>query len=130
MAVLALAVMVPVAASTPASAVPAKLVGTWTRKVTSEDVARANAARVFEGSVCTLTVKQSGDPSNFHLFCKGVGYKDGEIVSAGANRVHIGPRPNLYTWGVSGGLLTFTEISDPVRDRVAIFSGDWTRKVT
>jgi hypothetical protein len=131
-AVLTLAVSVPVtsgvAALAPASVLPARLVGTWTRKVTTADVARADAARIFEGSVCTLSVKESSSPSNFHLFCKGVGYKDGEIIPAGANRVHIGPRPNLYSWEVSDHVLTFTKISDPVRDRVAIFSGSWTQK--
>jgi hypothetical protein len=132
--VLAVAVVVPVtsgiAAGTRARAVPAKLVGTWTRKVTSADVKRANAAGIPAGSVCMLTIKKSGIV-NASVFCRSVGGFEGVITPAGTNRVHINlglSNPNVYRWLVSGRLLTFTKIRDPVQDRVAVFWGVWTRK--
>jgi hypothetical protein len=55
---------------------------------------------------------------------------DGNITSAGANRVHIdiNGNPGLYKWQVSGRLLTLTKISDPIQDRAAVFWGVWKRK--
>jgi hypothetical protein len=131
---LAVAVVVPVAsgiaAVTQARAVPAKLVGTWTRKVTSADVKRASAAGILAGSVCTLKIKKSGI-LNASVFCTTVGGFEGIITPAGTNRVHINlglSNPNVYRWQVSGRLLTFTKIRDPVQDRVAVFWGVWKRK--
>jgi hypothetical protein len=133
--VLAVAVAVPVAsgiaAVTQTRAVPARLVGTWTRNVTSAEVKRANAAGILAGSVCTLTIKKSGI-LNASVFCtRGVGGFDGIITPAGTNRVHINlglSGQNVYRWSVSGRLLTFTKIRDPVQDRVAVFWGVWKRK--
>ena len=132
---LAVAMVVPVAsgiaAGTQTSAVPAKLIGTWTRKVTSADVKRAGALGIPAGSVCTITVKKSG-VFNSYVFCtRGVGGFDGNITPAGTNRVHINlglSNPNVYRWRVSGRLLTFTKISDPVQDRAVVFWGVWKRR--
>lgn len=131
-AVLTAALVVPVAdgiaAATEANAVPAKLVGRWTRKITAADVKRTGAFEILTGSVCTLTIKKSGAAS---VVCTGVGGFDGLIVTAGTNRVHIDlglPGSNVYRWRVSGRLLTFTRISDPIADRAAAFWGVWKRK--
>ena len=132
--VLAVAVVVPVAsgiaAATRTSAVPAKQVGKWTRKVTSADVKRTGATGTPDGSVWTLTIKKSGAAV---VSSPGVDSLDGNIVPAGVDRVHINinlvtPTPNIYRWSVSGRLLTFTKISDPIPDRAAIFAGVWKRK--
>ena len=129
---LVVAVLVPaasgIAAVTQSSAVPAKLVGKWTRKVTSADVKRTGGYGVPAGTVCTLTIKKSGVA---HLFCTNIGGFDGNIVPAGTNRVHINlgdPRANVYGWRVSGRLLTFTKLKDIVADRVAGMEGVWKRK--
>ena len=137
-AVLTAALVVPVAdgiaAATKAGAVPAQLVGQWTRKVTAADVKRAGAplfGGIPAGSVWTLTIKKSGAAS---VSSKGQGPPfTGKIVSAGANRVHINVGflfPNVYRWRVSGRLLTFTKISEsPTQaDRAAVFWGVWKRK--
>ena len=130
--VLAVAVLIgagsAIAATTRTSAVPAKLVGKWTRKVTSADVSRAGAYGFPDGSVCTLTVKKSGATN---LTCTAVGEEDGTIVPAGVNRVHIRlgvPTPDVYRWRVSGRLLTFTKVKDTVADREAAMEGVWKRK--
>jgi hypothetical protein len=129
---LAVGVVVPVAsgiaAVTQTSAVPAKLVGKWTRKVTSADVKRTGGYGVSAGTVCTLTVKRSGVA---HLDCTNIGGFGGTIVPAGANRVHINlgiPSPDVYKWRVSGRLLTFTKVKDTVADREAAMEGVWKRK--
>jgi hypothetical protein len=58
----------------------------------------------------------------------------GKIVPAGANRVHINVSivtPNVYSWRVSGRLLTFAKISESPdvfgRDRSAVMWGVWKR---
>lgn len=134
---LAVALVVPpaggIAAVTRTSSVsvPAKLVGQWTRKVTSADVKRAHASGIPAGSVCTLTVKRTG-PVNARLFCtKGVGDFTGVIRPAGAHLVHFELmlfNPSTYRWSVSGTQLTFTKIVDQVGERVAVFWGVWKRK--
>ena len=112
------------------SAVPAPLVGTWTRKVTSADVKHAGATGIPAGSICTLTIKAG--VLNASVICtKGVGRFDGIVDPAGANRVHIKlglSDPDVYSWHVSGRLLTFTKVKDTVPDREAVFLGVWQRK--
>jgi hypothetical protein len=131
-AVLAVAVLIgagsAIAAATSTSAVPSKLVGKWTRKVTNADVKRTGGFGVPAGTVCTLTIKKSGGAG---LVCTNVGGFEGTIVPAGTNRVHINlgiPSPNVYKWRVSGPLLTFTKLKDTVGDREAAMEGVWKRK--
>ena len=110
------------------SAVPSKLVGKWTRKVTSADVKRTLGYGVPAGTVCKLTIKTSGGAQ---LVCTNIGGFDGTVVPAGGNRVHIRlglPNPDVYTWRVSGPLLTFKKVKDTVADRVAAMEGVWKRK--
>jgi hypothetical protein len=110
------------------SPVPTKLVGKWTRTVTSADVKRTLGYGIPAGTVCTLTIRTSGGAQ---LACTNIGGFDGTIVPAGADRVHIKlglPNPDIYGWRVSGGLLTFTKVKDPVADRVAAMEGVWKRK--
>ncbi len=133
--VLAVAVVVPVASGIAAvsrpSAVPAKLVGKWTRTVTRADVKRGGGLVLMAGHVFTLTITKSGSST---VSCAGLGglcTADGKIVPAGINRVHINvgaPTPSLYGWRVSGRLLTFTKLKDSVPDRVEIMWGVWKRK--
>ena len=133
-AAVAVSLVVPpvsgIAALSGTSAVPAKLVGQWTRKVSTADVKRARAPGIPAGSVCTLTVKKAG-LFNARIVCTGAGEFTGNIVPAGASRVHINlglSDPNTYRWSVSGTRLTFTKINDPVGDRVAALWGVWKRK--
>lgn len=119
-----------VAAPARANVVPAKLVGQWTRTVTTTDLKRTGATGIPAGSVWTLTVKKSGYAS-----LRGVGQGEpfvGKIVPAGgANRVHINVGvlfPNVYKWRVSGRLLTFTKINESLPDRGAVMWGVWKQK--
>jgi len=119
-----------IAAPASANAVPAKLVGQWTRTVTTADLKRTGATGIPAGSVWTLTVKKSGAAS---VRAPGQGAPfSGKIVPAGAaNRVHINVGvifPNVYKWRVSGRQLTFTRISELLPDRAAVFWGVWKRK--
>jgi hypothetical protein len=131
---LAVSVVVPVAsgiaAVTRAGALPAKLVGQWTRTVTSANVKRTHALGIPSGSICRLTIKRSG-VLNASVYCTKVGAFEGIIAVAGANRVHIKlglSNPDTYGWRISGRRLTFTKIFDQVSDRAAVFWGTWKRK--
>ena len=117
------------AAISSASAVPAPLVGKWTRKVTSTDVKHTGATGIPAGSICTLTINNG--VLNASVVCTKVGGFEGIIDPAGTNRVHIKlgqPNPDIYGWHVSGRLLTFTKVRDTVPDREAVFSGVWQRE--
>jgi hypothetical protein len=131
-AVFALAVLAAaggaIGAAASTRAVPAKLVGKWTRTVTLADLKRTGASGVTVGSVCTLTITKSGAA---HMPCTNVGAFDGTIVPAGGDRVHINlglSTPDVYKWRVSGGRLTFTKVKDTVADRTAAMEGVWKRK--
>ena len=131
-AVFAVAVAVRVtsgiAVAAEASVFPGQLVGQWTHKVTAADVKRAGSNGIAAGSVWTLTVKTSGAA---RVITSGDPVFSGKIVPAGANRVHIKVGvlfPNVYTWRVSGRLLTFAKISESLADRAALFTGVWKRK--
>lgn len=133
--VLAVAVVIPVpsgmSAVTETSAVPAKLVGTWTRKVTSADVKRENMTDqdvidAGAGTVWTLRITKRSPASLY-----GIKYFTGPIIPAGANRVHIFVGffyPNVYKWRVSGRLLTLTKVNDSLPIRAAVLRGVWKRK--
>jgi hypothetical protein len=125
--VLVVSVVVPVAsgiAGTEASAVPSKLVGNWTRPVTSAD---RNAHGGGAEGYCRLTVKKTGAA---HLRCLNIGTFDGKVVSAGTNRVHINlfdRTQNVYRWRLSGGRLTLTPLTDDTPDRAGVMWGVWKR---
>jgi hypothetical protein len=132
--VLAVAVVVPVAngiaASSGKSAVPAQLVGVWTRTVTEADAQHAGAGQAFVGDHCRLMIRKTGK-DNASVFLGPSSQLAGGIVSAGAGRVHINlgsPAPDVYRWKVTGRLLTLTKIRDDAPDRVAVFAGVWKRK--
>jgi hypothetical protein len=123
---VAVAVLVPgasgLAAGTKASGVPAKLVGTWTRKVTSADMKREGVTDIAAGLAWTLTIKKSGAAS-----LAGIRFWTGPVRPAGANRIHINvgfAYPNVYKWRV----LTLTKISEFVPTRAAVLQGVWKRK--
>jgi hypothetical protein len=116
------------AVATKANVFPTKLVGRWTRTVTSADIKRTGGSGIPAGTVCTLTIKRSGAAG---LHTTTVGDFDGSLVPAGVDRVHILlglPDPDLYRWRVSGSLLTFTKLKDTVGDREAAMEGIWKRK--
>lgn len=113
--------------------VPAKLVGKWTRKITSSDVFRVQATSFLAGNVCTLRIWKRGPG---RLDCTNLGLT-GRILLDGPNLVHIldaGPgvkdvfkTTNLYRWRVSGRRLTLTTIVDRTPDRAAALWGVWKR---
>jgi len=118
-----------IAAVAKSSAAPAPLVGKWTRKVTGADVKHARSTGIPAGTICTLTIKNA--VLNASVSCTKVGGFEGIVAPAGANRVHIElgrADPDVYSWHVSGRLLTFTKVKDTVPDREAVFEGVWQRK--
>src|SRR6059058_2552609 len=122
--VLAVAVIVPVASGIAAanqpSTVNSKLVGKWTRTITNADVKRSAGGLVLAaGKVATLTIAKNGHWTAVIVGLGGLGTADGALVPAGTNRIHlnvIGEPPSLYTWRVSGRLLTLTKVKDAVPD--------------
>src|SRR5262245_43202180 len=132
-AIAVLSAVVPVAGGIAsgqrASALPAKLVGTWTRKVTAADVKRENAVDIstgdVSGTVWTLAIKKSGAAS-----VSGVRYWAGPVRRAGRNRVHIDVGfhyPNVYWWQVSGRQLALRKVNDSLPLRAAVLQGVWKR---
>jgi hypothetical protein len=124
---------VPGGNATPATSgnAPPKLVGHWTRTVTNADLRRAHAVGTLPG-LYKLSISKSGAVS---ISGTAVGQPiTGKIVPAGLNRVHINisiVTRNVYSWRVSGRLLTFTKISESPdvfgRDRSAVMWGVWKR---
>lgn len=110
------------------AAVPAKLVGTWTRKVTASDVARAHSTGIPPGTVWTLTVKPNGAAV---VGSPGIVTFGGKVIPAGVGRARLElglASPDVYRWSGTTRRLTFDKIRDPVADRVAVFSGAWRRR--
>ena len=109
-----------------------KLVGTWKRTLTQQDVTRGKPvqmpASVLVGARCTLSVRASGA---IQLSCgRLIGKLGGTLLPLTGTtvRVELGDgRPNTWRWTVSGGRLTLTNVSDPSTDRITIFRGIWTR---
>jgi hypothetical protein len=109
-------------------ALSSRLVGSWTRVVSSADVKRSGSYGIPPSSVWTLRIKPNGSASAFNPSIGGI---DGTIVAEGAGRVRIDigiPAPNLYTWHASKQSLTFAKVKDSVQDRIAVFVGTWRRK--
>jgi len=129
--VLAVGVVIPVAsgiaAVTRTGAVPAKLVGKWTRRVTSADIKRTGGTGTAAGSVWTLTIKKN----DYASISSGADAFEGYLRAVGASgfRTNLGdPNPAVYKWRVSGRLLTLTKIRDQIPNREAVFGGVWKRK--
>jgi len=117
-----------IAAVTRAGVVPAKLLGNWTRKVTSADVKRTGGTGIPPGTVCTLTIKKNDSAS---ISCGAIGSFKGFLRPVGASRIRtslgIGI-PAVYQWHVTGRRLTLTKVRDQTPDREAVFEGVWKRK--
>ena len=133
--VLTVAFLVTVASGTAAvrqpSTVDTRLVGKWTRTVTSADAKRARGLAIFAGHLFTLTITKGGSWKASTPNLGAFGEADGQIVPAGTHRIRFvdGSGPGgVYSWRVSGRLLTFTKLKDSVSDRVMVFWGTWTRK--
>lgn len=129
-AAAALVVAAPAPAA-PQAKLSTKIVGSWSRKISSSDVARGKPlmpATVLIGATCKLSVQSTGAT---RLDCgRLVGALNGQLVPLSANAVRItlgDGRPNSYRWSVSGGHLTLTAVSDPSHDRQTIFRGTWQR---
>jgi hypothetical protein len=136
--VLVVAASVPIASGIAAvrraHAAPPRLVGQWTRKVTTADVRRERthltpqeAIDAGAGTTWTLTIHRNGKSS-----LAGIKYWTGTVDPAGAGRVHIYAGfyyANVYKWRVSGRVLTLTEVNDSVSLRGTVLSGVWKRKV-
>jgi hypothetical protein len=93
------------------SALPQQVVGTWTRTVTTADVARVKTNGVTAGSFWTLIVQKNGSA----MVGGNGGQYTGMLVPVGTTRIHVkmgDPTPNVYGWRLAGRRLTLTRIKD------------------
>ena len=108
---------------------PPKLVGVWTRKVTSADVKRVSGTSVPVGTAVKLTIHKNGavtvDAPSFRN-------ADGTITSAGVNRFRISFGPfgsGNGVWHVTGSRLTISGVSLSLFvDSRVLLAGVWTRR--
>jgi hypothetical protein len=112
-----------------AGTVSPKLVGSWTRTVSSADAKHAAAPAAIAGSVWTLEIEKDGTVAVFDA--NGAGSFEGTARPTGADRVKfdLGTGTSaIYRWHVANGVLTFAKVSDTDRDRIVVFVGSWKRK--
>lgn len=147
--VLAVAVVVPVgsgtAATMEASAVPAKLAGSWGRTVTSSDLRRVKVppTSLKTGAWSIAIVKSQEGIDFMDIYAPGdpvgvglpsfAGYisvagKGMRITASSGYEIPICDTKAIYRWKVVGKLLTMSKVSDTCRERVAVFTGVWKRK--
>ena len=140
-AVVAVVVVIPVAsgiaAETKASVVPTKLAAKWDRNVTTAVKVSGFAKRGVWSIVIGKTVEAGRDlieiyaPGDTLPTSVGRISVTGNRVSFTANSGYeypICPTKGIYQWKVVGKLLTMSKVSDKCRERVAVFTGVWTRK--
>ena len=142
--VLAVSVVVPVtsgiAAATEASAVPAKLVGAWSRNATQANWNKyGQGQQGFPVGVWTMVIKKSGGvefytPGGYISGCKKCIPDFVTDFSVAGARLTVATVPvcstkGTYGWKVSGRLLTLKVIADKqCGPREALFTGVWKRK--
>src|SRR5262245_35566843 len=129
--VLAIALVVPLASATAsetkASAVPAQLVGKWTRTVTAADWKRAGATGFVTSVVgpMTLTVKPNGMIFIYDFSAKFSPLPGGRLSISGVPVCY--PKKGLYRWKVASRRLTLTKLKDACAAEVGLFTGVWKR---
>jgi len=127
--VLAVAVVIPVAsaAETKASAVPAELVGQWTRTVTAADWKRAGATGFVTSFVgpFTMAVKAKGKVSIIDFTARFSPLSGGRLSISGVPVCY--PKKGLYRWKVANRRLTLTKLKDTCAAEVGLFTGVWKR---
>ena len=123
------AVVVPIAsaADTKAGAVPANLVGRWTRTVTAADWKRAGATGFVTSVVGpqTMVVKANGNVTVVDFTAKFLPLSGGRLSISGVPVCYA--KKGLYGWKVAGRKLTFTKLKDTCAPEVGLFTGVWTR---
>jgi hypothetical protein len=127
--VVAVAMVVPVAslaaATTDSKAVPANLVGRWSRNV-------KDATFPFPG-VWSMVIKKNGTVAFIQPGASSVDFTTTFDVTANG-RLNVGtvpicPTKAVYRWKTSGKLLTITKVSDTqCPTRVKLYAGVWKRK--
>ena len=123
-----------IAAATETGAVPAKLVGRWSRTVTSSDLTRAKVPPIsIPTGVWSIVIKRDG--SFDARRARAVSGFTGRLTATAAGRLTIGMLfcaggfgPNVYRWRAAGKNLTIIKVSDNCGERVAVFTGVWKRK--
>jgi hypothetical protein len=104
---------------------PQDMLGTWTRTVSKQDVARTHAKKIKPGSTWTLVI--TADTSS----ARSPGAKPftGHVIPTGATLVNIelGKGNDLYGWRRSGKTLLFTKRVESNPDREAVLVGTWKR---
>ena len=116
------AVVVPAARAAPP---PPELIGTWTRTVSAEDIARAHATSLEAGRVWTLVITNRKSV----VRSPGAAGYAGAVVPSSATQVHfeLGGDADLYTWRRIGKTLSLVKYVDPDAKRAAILAGVWKR---
>jgi hypothetical protein len=125
--ILAVVIVVPVASgaagrTTHRSVVPAKLVGRW-----------SHSAKASTFPSWSMAIKKSGAVAFYQPNDNSVDFTTTFSATAGG-RLNVGtvpicPTKAVYSWKVSGKLLTIKVVSDPkCPDRVGLYSGVWQPK--
>ena len=127
LAVAAVVVPIASAADTKAGAVPASLVGRWTRTVTAADWKRAGATGFVTSVVGpqTMVVKANGNVTVVDFTAKFSPISGGRLSISGVPVCYA--KKGLYRWKVASRKLTFTKLKDTCAAEVGLFTGVWTR---
>jgi hypothetical protein len=104
---------------------PRDILGTWTRIVSKQDVARTHAKKIKPGSTWTLVI--TADTSSARS--PGAKAFTGHVIPTAATLVNIelGKGNDLYGWRRSGKTLLFSKRVESNRDREAVLVGTWKR---
>ena len=116
-----------IASGTKASAVPATLVGQWTRTVTASDWKRAGATGFVTSFVgpTPMAVKANGDVSIIDFTAKFSPLSGGRLSISGVPVCY--PKRGLYRWKVANRRLTLTKLKDTCAAEVGLFTGVWKK---
>jgi hypothetical protein len=129
---LVVAAVIPAASGTASgtkeSAVPAPLVGNWTRNVTAADWKRAGATGFVTSFVgpTPMSVKANGNVRIIDFTAKFSPLPRGRVTLSGVPVCY--PKTGLYRWKVAGGNLTLTKLKDACAAEVGLFTGVWKKR--
>jgi len=123
------------ASATEASAIPARIVGTWSRHVTNTDWMRAGSFNDGVG-VYSIVVTANGALAVYYpsytqpsLTTRISVLPEGRLTIGSMAFYQRCSGKDLYAWKVVGRLLTVTKLSDAhCPPRVALLVGTWKRK--
>lgn len=99
------------------------MLGTWTRTVTKQDIARTHAKKIKAGSTWTLKITEASASAR----SPGAKPFTGHVIPTAPTLVNIelGNTNDLYGWRRSGKTLLLTKRVESNPDREAVLVGTW-----